>query len=460
VSVTRKELGDEDPIVRAATDASALGMAFELEAKADGSRRFTFVGHRCLAVNGVPAEIAMTDAATLYNLILPEHRAAFDAAEAVALEKMQPFDIEVAMRRADGEVRWHRIVSAPRRRPDGAVLWDGLQVDVTDRRQIAAELEEQRHRLEVAVEATGLGFWEWDIEAGAVTWSDRNKALFGLRPSEEVTVERYLALVHPDDVESVRAAFLSARDKPDGGDYSIEHRVVTPTGETRWILAHARVAKNPEGGARLAVGTSLDVTARKNAEERRALLMGELAHRAKNGIAVIMAMVSQTARSQATVEGFEELLIARLQAMANSQDLVTASGGRPVDLADVVGQAVAPFGQTRFDLDGGLAGVTIRGEIAVGMGLLLHEMATNAVKYGALSTRAGRVAIALEDAPDDKAVFAWRETGGPEVTPSDSRGFGTRLLNQVLRNQGGDVKFSFEPQGFQARVAFPVAQTD
>jgi PAS domain S-box-containing protein len=453
VSVTPKELGDGDPIVRLAADASALGMAYELEATADGSRRFTFVGQRCLAVNGVPAEIAMADASTLYNLILPEHRAAFDAAEAVALEKMQPFDIEVAMRRPDGEVRWHRIVSMPRHRPDGAVLWDGLQVDITDRRQMAAELQEQRRRLEVAVEAAGLGFWEWDIGAGRVTWSERNKAMYGLRPHEGVTVERYLSLVHPDDVESVRAAFLSARDKPDGGDYSLEHRIVTPAGETRWILVHARVAKDPDGGARLVVGTSLDVTARKESEERRALLMGELAHRLKNGIAVIMAIVGQTARGQATVEGFEELLMARLQAMANSQDLVTASGGGPVSLADVIGQAVAPFGEARF-------GVTIRGEIAVGMGLLLHEMATNAVKYGALSNRAGRVRIALEQAPEDRAVFAWHEMGGPEVRPSDSLGFGTRLLNQVLRNQGGDVKFDFHPQGFQARVAFPVAQPE
>src|SRR5437879_2939628 len=260
-------------------------MAFELEAKPDGSRRFTFVGQRCLAVNGVPAEIAMADASTLYNLILPEHRAAFDAAEAVALEKMQPFDVEVAMRRPDGEVRWHRIVSMPRYRPDGAVLWDGLQVDVTDRREIAAELQEQRRRMEVAVEATGLGFWEWDLEAGKVTWSDRNKALFGLKPREQVTIERYLALVHPDDVESVQSAFQSARDKPDGGDYSIEHRVVTPAGETRWILAHGRVAKDPDGGPRLVVGTSLDVTARTEAEQRPALLMGELAHRLKQGIA-------------------------------------------------------------------------------------------------------------------------------------------------------------------------------
>jgi PAS domain S-box-containing protein len=458
VNIAVRELSEEGPIVRSAADASALGMAFVLETRPDGGRRFIFVGPRCLGVNGVTGEAAMADASILFNMILPEHRAAFDAAEAEALATIQPFDVEVAMRRPDGQVRWHRIASLPRPQPDGAVLWDGLQIDVSDRREMAAELLEQRRRLEVAVEATGLGFWEWDIEAGQVIWSERNKNLFGLEPGAVVSIPRYLELVHPEDVESVRAAFASARAQPNGGDYSLEHRVVTPGGETRWILAHARVATNPAGEAKLVVGTSLDITERKAAEERRSLLMGELAHRAKNGIAVIMAIVNQTARGQETVEGFEELLMARLQAMANSQDLVTASGGQAVSLADVISIAVAPFGRGRFDLDAALAEVTVRGDMAAGMGLLLHEMATNAVKYGALSNRSGRVEIARADAPEGRAVFAWKETAGPQVAPSNASGFGTRLLNQVLRNQGGEVRFSFEPQGFQACVEFPAVR--
>jgi PAS domain S-box-containing protein len=449
-------LGAGDPIVRSAADASALGMAFELEAKADGARRFTFVGQRCLAVNGVPAEVAMTDAATLYNMILPEHRAAFDAAEAGALVRLEPFDIEVAMRRADGAVRWHRIASMPRRQPDGTILWDGLQVDVTDRRRMAAELLEQRRRLEVAVEAAGLGFWEWEVGAGKVTWSDHNKALYGLAPDAEVSVQRYLEMVHPDDVDGVRQAFQAARDQPEGGDYSIEHRIVTPTGELRWIAAHARVAKNTDGSAGLVVGTSLDITARKAAEERRALLMGELAHRAKNGIAILMAIVSQTARGQETVEGFLEVIMARLQAMADSQDLVTASGGRPVALSDVIGQALKPFGPARVSIDPAMAEVTLRGDMAIGTGLLLHEMATNAVKYGALSNGKGRVAVALEPAREGRAAFSWRESGGPPSGEPNKPGFGTRLLQQVLRPQGGEVTFAFAPEGFQARVEFPL----
>lgn len=458
VDVTDKMLMAGEPIVRSATDANGLGMAFQLEAAADGSRRFTFVGQRCLAVNGIAAEAAMADAMSLYKMILPEHRAAFDAAEAEALASLQPFDVEVAMRRADGTVRWHRIASLPRRQPDGTVLWDGLQIDITDRREMAAQLSEQRRRLEVAVEATGLGIWEWDVAAGRVAWSERNKALFGLEPDAEVTLQRYMELVHPEDLDGVRRAFQGARDQPEGGDYSLEHRVITPAGETRWILTNGRVAKDGDGAARLVVGTSLDITARKASEERRALLMGELAHRAKNGIAVVMAIVSQTARGQQTVEAFEELLMARLQAMANSQDLVTASGGRAVSLTDVISTAAAPFGPPRFDLDPALGAVTVRGEMAAGMGLLLHELATNAVKYGSLSSPAGRVAIMQASSAEGRAAFAWKESGGPAVVVPARQGFGTRLMNQVLRNQGGEVKFEFDPLGFRASVEFPAVR--
>jgi PAS domain S-box-containing protein len=447
----------EQPIVRSAADATALGMAFQLETLGDGRRRFTFVGQRCLAVNGVPAEAVLADASLLYDMILPEHRAAFAAAEAGATAGRRPFDVEVAVRRPDGAIRWHRIASMPRVQPDGRILWDGLQVDVTDRRRMAAELQEQRHRLTMAVEATGLGFWEWDLAADRLTWSDRNRQLFGLSPDDDVTITRYMELVHPDDREKAQAVYLEASKRPDGADFSIEHRIITPAGVTRWLSSHGRITTDETGAVALVVGTTLDVTEHRNAEEGRALLLGELAHRSKNGIAIIMAIVAQTAKGQETVEGFEDLLMARLQAMAASIDLVTAAGGGPVDLLEVATKTLTTFGLGRFDIDEALEGVTVRGDIGAGMGLLLHEMATNAVKYGSLSLPVGRVALIRAETDDGAAAFDWREVGGPEVKLTNRQGFGTRMLQQVLRPGGGRVNFEFESTGFRARVEFPTA---
>jgi PAS domain S-box-containing protein len=458
VNASVDELGVGNLIARSTADASALGMAFVMESKPDGSKRFVFAGPRCLGVNGVTAETIMNDASIFFGMILPEHQAAFAEAEAQALRTLEPLDVDVAMRRADGEVRWHRIASLLRSQTDGSVFWDGLQIDITDRRNMATDLLEQHRRLEVAVEATGLGFWEWDIKAGSVSWSPRNKELYGLAPDADVDLQTYLNLVHPEDVERVRSAFVTVRESRHGGDYSVEHRIITPGGEHRWILAHGRVATDASGEAHLVVGTSLDITERKATEERRSLLIGELAHRSKNGLAILMAIVSQTARGAETVEAFEAQIMARLQAMATSQDLVMASGGGPVVLAEVIEQALAPFRPANIKIDAEISNLIIRGEMAVAMGLLLHEMATNAVKYGALSNTSGEVSLSLQPASEGRAAFVWRESGGPEVSTHNKPGFGTRLMQQALRPQDGQVTFAFELAGFNARAEFPIVR--
>jgi PAS domain S-box-containing protein len=446
------------PSFREMADALGLGMAFQILAPPDGrGRTFTYLGDSCRELTGVDPDAATADAALLYGRILPEHLEAMAAAEAQALAQLKTFDIEVRMLGANGDVRWRRIVSTPRKLADGSTLWDGLLADVTDQRRAEAELEEQRRRLQAAVEATDLGLWEWDVRDGALTWSERNRELFGVSADERLTIERYTELVHPDDREAIANVYRQTADKAEGGDFLIEHRTAfQPNGKPRWLQARGRVVKDAKG-VKLVVGATLDITERKAAEERRSLLLGELAHRAKNGILVMMAIVAQTARGVTSVADFEAVLTARLKAMADSQDLVTASGGRPVQLADVVATTLTPFDASRFDVDDSLADVTIAGEVAVSLGLLLHELSTNAVKYGALSKPAGRVAIRRDDGLDGHTVLKWAEEGGPEVTGVNRKGFGSRLLDVALRPQGGRVEAAFDPKGFRADIAFPNA---
>ena len=447
----------EDAIVRPAAEAATFGMPFQTETGRDGSRRFLRVGQLCEAVTGVSAKAVVADAQALYGLIVPEHRQAFAQAEAEALATLQPVDIEFAIQHpATGEVRWQRISATPSVLPDGVVRWDGLQISVARRRQLAEELDDQRRRVEIAVEATDLGLWELDLASNQRTWSDRQRALFGLGPDEEVTDDTYRRVIHADDYERVISTISAARTVDDADDLRIEFRVLRPDGEVRWMLSHGRVIRH-ERASRM-VGTTLDITDRKAAEERRALLLGELAHRAKNGLAVMMAMVRQTARGQTTVAGFEAALMVRLQAMATSQDLVMASGGQSVALGDLIRTTLEAFGLTHFEIDPALEEVTVPGDVTVGAGLLLHELATNAVKYGALSAAGGKVHLVRETTPDGNMAFQWREAGGPVVATPTRHGFGTRLLQQALRQQGGKVAFRFEPEGFQARVEFRAAQ--
>ena len=194
------------------------------------------------------------------------------------------------------------------------------------------------------------------------------------------------------------------------------------------------------------------------AEERRSLVLRELAHRAKNGILVMMTIVAQTARSAKGVKDFEAVLTARLQSMADSQDLVTQSSGQPLPLVDIIDRALMPFDTQRFDVDPEVQAINVPTDIVVAIALLLHELSTNAVKYGALSAPAGRVKLSLAGRGDGKAVLDWTEVDGPPVKAATRRGFGSRLLEVALRNNGGLVEADFDPSGFRAKVHFPAAQ--
>jgi PAS domain S-box-containing protein len=319
-------------------------------------------------------------------------------------------------------------------------------------------LRERLHRLETALEVTGLGLWEWDVRTGDLVWNARNYELFGVAPRRPVTIQDYAELVHPDDREIVRQTYRRAADSANDDDFVMEHRVAfQPEGKTRWVQARGRLLKD-DAGVRCVVGSTLDITDRKTAEERRSLVLRELAHRAKNGILVMMAIVAQTARGAATVPEFEALLTSRLRSMADSQDLVTEAAGRSLPFPDLLGRALTPFDTQRFDVDPQLGEISIPSEMVVAMALLLHELSTNAVKYGALSAPSGRVKLNLAKADPGRAVVAWTELGGPPVKPLTKKGFGTRLLEISLRNNGGHVEGSFEPQGFQARIHFPTSR--
>lgn len=331
-------------------------------------------------------------------------------------------------------------------------------MSVGQTRDTVDDLQDRLHRLEAALEASGLGVWEWNARTGEVIWNQRNRELFGVDHDGPLTIQDYTELVHPDDREVVRAAYRQAADRPEGGTFVYEHRAArSPDGKPRWLQARGRVVKDPDGVLRT-VGAMVDITERKRAEERRSLVLRELAHRAKNGIMVIMTLVSQTARSATGVAEFEEVLMARLRSMADSQDLVTEAAGHALLFGDLLDRALKPFDTARFDIDPPLRDLGVANDMVVALALLLHELGTNAVKYGALSVDGGRVKLRLAEAGAEpgRVRLSWVETGGPPVKPAHRRGFGSRLMDISLRNNDGRVEARYEPDGFQADISFPV----
>ena len=435
----------------------AYGMAFQLRLGPGATtREFLYVSPSCEALNGVSAEAALADPMALYALVDPAYMPAILEAEQRSLETLTPFDLEAPFRRPDGGVRWCRITSAPRVQiePDGSTLWDGVQIDVSEKRAAEAEAAEARRKLELAVDATGLGLWDYDIRADRLTWADRTKALYGLPPDQDVTFESYRAAIHPEDRDHTLVAYEAARDAPGGGDFSFEHRTVWPSGEVHWILAHGRVVHDPDGPA-LVIGSSLDITDRKRAEEQHALLVREMAHRAQNGLAIMSAMVSQSARGSTSVEDYETKLTSRLHAMSSSQALITDANGSRLPLTALIDQTLQPFGLDRFDVTPGNSPIELSADLAMALALLLHELATNAVKYGALSAPEGRVALAWRTEGENGEV-TWRETGGPPAQSPTRKGFGSRLLESALRPRGGAVEVDYHPDGLKGRLSFPL----
>jgi two-component sensor histidine kinase/PAS domain-containing protein len=437
-------------------EALSLGLPYRIWVGAERSAvRFLEVGAACLEMIGVASEAVLADAAVLLDLVLPEDRARLTAESVAVRDARRPLSIDVRMLRPGGEVRWRNIRAAPQPLPDGSCEWTGLVVDITEPKRLAGQLEAERRRLQVAIELTGMGVFEWKRgEPDSVRWSDHQYAIYGLPPGTPMTVENIIAMIHPDDLAGIETARGAVLEGPNGGDFEYEYRIVRPSGEVRWILQHQRIERDAEG-ASWVQGTTLDVTERRNAEEHSHLQMRELAHRARNSLAVLQAMVHQTARDAASIDELVRMLMERIEAMARSQALAAASEGRPLSLPVLVRQALDAFDITRFDFDPALEALTAPGDDVIGIALLLHELATNAVKYGALSEPAGRVRLSRGAEAASGVVLEWRELGGPPVQPPARRGFGMRLLGAVLQSSGGRVEPAFEPDGFRARIEMP-----
>jgi two-component sensor histidine kinase len=309
-----------------------------------------------------------------------------------------------------------------------------------------------RHRLELALQAAGLGEFEWDIERQTFLVSERMAQVTGL-PAGLASVRDDDVLktyVHPDDLEATRAKRAAALRA--GDTFDMTFRVVRPDekGQIRLRMAGI-ITRGADGRAICMTGIVEDVTQRQLEDDQRQQLMAELDHRVKNVLAAVQALAQQTAKRTTSLDSFLSTFGGRLKAMASANELLTAARwrGAAIDhLAAAELGALAP-GQTSWD--GPELFLTPRAANA--LSLALHELATNAVKFGALSTETGHVKLSWKILPEGGFELTWTESGGPLVTPPSRTGFGATLLDQVTgRELNGTTRVDYRPAGVKVRL--------
>ncbi|MGO4523237.1 HWE histidine kinase domain-containing protein [Microvirga sp. 2MCAF35] len=350
-----------------------------------------------------------------------------------------------------------------------------LGVDVTLR--VSATLEADRQtqegiinskRLALAVEATELGLWEWIAETGMIYWSDRQREIFGISAEEPLTHELWVSSLHPDDRDWVVAKVSSLTDPASMGKLQIEYRIVRPDGDLRWISSRGRMLYETVNGrlqaARL-LGTILDITERRTNEEARRLLAKELDHRVKNLFAMANAMVSMTARTAASPEEMATALHGRLQALARAHELIRPALAEEhphegeTTIAAIIETILAPHRD--LSLPGRIlmecAPITVGARSATSLTLVLHELATNASKYGALSVSDGYLIIACWQ-EGDTTFLVWQEKGGPCIEgPPASKGFGSQLARKSVTDQlEGEISYDWQREGLRVELHIPI----
>jgi two-component sensor histidine kinase len=240
-----------------------------------------------------------------------------------------------------------------------------------------------------------------------------------------------------------------------------EYTFVFPNGTTRTLLTSGTALRDERGAVHGAVLVGLDITERKQAEDQRRLLLHELNHRVKNTLATVQSIALQTLRGATSLPQARDALTDRLVALAKAHDPLTRESWEGAELHDIVAGATAPHAGTgRFEVEG--PPVWLTPALSLSLALALHELATNAAKYGALASSEGRVRISWEvtgPLQAERLRLEWREQGGLPVRPPAHRGFGTRLIERSFSaDLDGSATIDFAPDGVRCLIEAPLLE--
>jgi len=335
----------------------------------------------------------------------------------------------------------------------------GLTRDISERKRTELALSERTMQLELAGKAALVGSFAFDVGAEVMQISEGYAATHGFpEGTTEIARSQWQAGVHPDDRRDVEAARRRAF-RQHRNEYGIEYRILRRSGEVRWIETRSFIAYRSDGRPERVVGVNIDITERKRAHQHQSTLLAELDHRVKNVLATVSTVAARTMDGSNSIQHFVASLEGRIRSMARTHELLSATQWQGISVLELVRRELAPYA-TRANTDISGPEVILKAEAGQALGMVLHELATNAAKYGALSTQNGRVSIVwqqlLKGHPRSRLILQWCEVGGPSVMAPQNTGFGTSTIRDLIPYEfGGTVDLVFAPTGVRCRLELP-----
>jgi PAS domain S-box-containing protein len=324
-----------------------------------------------------------------------------------------------------------------------------------ERRRHESQLTESETRLQEALKAGAVMAFEWNPRSGQSQRSENAAQILGLDPSQPHSAGQFLARIHADDLSSYMA--LVRRISVDSPSYSATFRFIRPDGKEVWLEETARGEFDGAGRLVRLKGLTRDITRRKRAEERQDLLMSELDHRVKNVLTRVAVVAMHTRQSNRTMDEFVKALDGRLQSMAAAHALLSQSRWYGVGLTDLIRRQLAPY---TTDANTTVSGpdIMLKPPQTQALAMVIHELVTNAAKYGALSIPDGRVLVNWSlTGPGKALVITWRELGGPSVAAPAHWSYGSSLIRDLIPHElDGLVELTFPAEGTRCEIVIPL----